>query len=56
MLELKAMTASLVYNFYFEPADYLKDLRFRLDVLNRTIDPIRVKFFPIEQIQPFGAK
>ncbi|XP_067209361.1 cytochrome P450 4C1-like isoform X2 [Linepithema humile] len=55
MLELKAIIATLVHNFYLEPIDYLKDLRFRLDLVTRVADPIRVKFIPIEQMQPFKA-
>ncbi|XP_067216469.1 cytochrome P450 4C1-like isoform X2 [Linepithema humile] len=55
MLELKAIIATLVHNFYLEPIDYLKDLQFRLDLVTRVADPIRVKFIPIEQMQPFKA-
>ena len=50
MLELKAMIAPLVHNFYLESIDYLKDFRFRLDLLNRVIQPIRVKFIPIDKL------
>jgi len=52
ILELKSMIAPLVHNFYLEPVDYLKSLRFQLDLLNRVAHPIRVKFIPIEQLQP----
>jgi len=52
MLELKAIIASLIYNFYLEPIDYLKDLRFMLDIVTRTTHPIRVRFVPIERLQP----
>ncbi|XP_067210642.1 cytochrome P450 4C1-like [Linepithema humile] len=55
MMELKAIIAPLVYNFYLEPVDRLKDFRFRLDLVNRVMHPIRVKFIPIEQMQPFEA-
>nr|XP_012230588.1 PREDICTED: cytochrome P450 4C1-like [Linepithema humile] len=48
MFELKATIAPLVHNFYLEPVDYLKDFRFRLDLLTRVVHPIRAKFIPIE--------
>ncbi|TGZ38590.1 hypothetical protein DBV15_11251, partial [Temnothorax longispinosus] len=32
MLEMKAMIAPLVHNFYLEPIDYLKNLRMQLDL------------------------
>nr|XP_012222591.1 PREDICTED: cytochrome P450 4C1-like [Linepithema humile] len=47
MLELKAVIAPLVYNFFLEPVDYLKDLRFIMDIVLRVAHPIRVKFVPI---------
>ncbi|XP_071560726.1 uncharacterized protein [Temnothorax nylanderi] len=50
MLELKAIIASLIYNFYLEPVDYLKDLRFMLDIVSRVTHPIRVRFVPIESM------
>ncbi|XP_025160852.1 cytochrome P450 4C1 isoform X3 [Harpegnathos saltator] len=49
MLELKAMIASLVYNFYLEPVDYLKDVSFKLDIVLRTSRPIRMKVIPIKR-------
>jgi cytochrome P450 len=55
MLELKAMIAPLLHSFYLEPVDYLKDFRFRFDLVNRTVHPLRVKFIPIEQMQQFQA-
>ncbi|XP_067215663.1 cytochrome P450 4C1-like isoform X2 [Linepithema humile] len=48
MMELKTIIATLVHNFYLEPVDYLKDLRFQVDIVNRVMDPIRVKFIPIK--------
>lgn len=49
MLELKALIAPLVYNFYLEPVDYLKDVKFKLDFVLRASHPIRMKIIPINQ-------
>ncbi|XP_011637635.1 cytochrome P450 4C1-like isoform X1 [Pogonomyrmex barbatus] len=49
MLEMKAIIAPLVYNFYLEPVDYLKDLRFVADFLNRVAHPVRVRCVPINR-------
>ncbi|XP_018393738.1 PREDICTED: uncharacterized protein LOC108772664 [Cyphomyrmex costatus] len=46
MLELKAMAASLVHNFYLEPVDYLKNLSIQLDIVLRLSHPLRIKFVP----------
>lgn len=54
MLEMKAVIASLIHNFYFEPVDYLKDIRFMLDIVTRVAHPIRVRFVPIEHSQSQG--
>ncbi|XP_011701315.1 PREDICTED: cytochrome P450 4C1-like [Wasmannia auropunctata] len=50
MLEMKAMIASLIYDFYLEPVDYLKDLRLLMDIILRPAYPLRVKFVPIRKI------
>ncbi|XP_070157527.1 cytochrome P450 4C1-like [Polyergus mexicanus] len=50
LLELKAMVAPLVHNFYLEPVDYLKDIRLQADVIIRPSHPIRIKFIPIIRI------
>ncbi|KMQ91109.1 cytochrome p450 4c1 [Lasius niger] len=47
MLELKAMVAPLVHNFYLEPVDYLKDVRLRADIIIRPSHPVRMRFIPI---------
>ncbi|XP_077274027.1 cytochrome P450 4C1-like isoform X2 [Temnothorax americanus] len=47
MLELKAMIAPLVHNFYLEPIDYLKNLRMQVDLVLRPAHPLRVKFIPV---------
>ncbi|XP_071647098.1 cytochrome P450 4C1-like [Temnothorax longispinosus] len=47
MLEMKAMIAPLVHNFYLEPIDYLKNLRMQLDLVLRPAQPLRVKFIPV---------
>ncbi|XP_029157494.1 cytochrome P450 4C1-like [Nylanderia fulva] len=48
MLELKAMIAPLVHNFYLEPVDLVKNVRLKADVIIRPSHPVRVKFVPIE--------
>ncbi|KAM0726400.1 Cytochrome P450 4C1 [Formica fusca] len=40
LLEMKAIIAPLVQNFYLEPVDYLKDLRIRADVILRPSHPV----------------
>ncbi|XP_014486909.1 PREDICTED: cytochrome P450 4C1-like isoform X1 [Dinoponera quadriceps] len=49
LLELKALIAPLVYNFYLEPIDYLKDIRLKLDFVLRATRPIRMKVIPIKR-------
>ncbi|XP_014467799.1 PREDICTED: cytochrome P450 4C1-like, partial [Dinoponera quadriceps] len=41
LLELKALIAPLVYNFYLEPIDYLKDIRFKVDFVFRAMQTKR---------------
>ncbi|XP_029157493.1 cytochrome P450 4C1-like [Nylanderia fulva] len=53
MLEMKAMIAPLVHNFYLEPVDHIKDIRLRADLIIRPSHPVRVKFVPIEDKQSF---
>ncbi|XP_029171172.1 cytochrome P450 4C1-like [Nylanderia fulva] len=50
MLELKAMVAPLLHNFYLEPVDYLKDLRHTAHIIKRVVEPIRVRFVPIKRM------
>ncbi|KAL6418300.1 hypothetical protein ACFW04_012206 [Cataglyphis niger] len=47
LLELKAMIAPLVYNFYLEPMDHLKDIRLKTDIIIRPSHPVHIKFIPI---------
>ncbi|XP_024873026.1 cytochrome P450 4C1-like [Temnothorax curvispinosus] len=47
LLEMKAMVAPLIHNFYLESIDCLKDLRIHADIVLRSAHPIRVKFVPI---------
>ncbi|KAL6419106.1 hypothetical protein ACFW04_011568 [Cataglyphis niger] len=47
LLELKAMIAPLVYNFYLEPIDHLKDIRLKIDMIIRPSHPVYIKFIPI---------
>jgi cytochrome P450 family 4 len=56
MLELKAVMASLIYNFYLEPIDYLKDLTFTTDIISRVTRPIRTRFIPIDRASPDLSK
>ncbi|KAL6431889.1 hypothetical protein ACFW04_007376 [Cataglyphis niger] len=49
LLEMKAMIASLVHNFYLEPINYLKDIQLRFDLIIRPSHPVYVKFIPISR-------
>ncbi|XP_012064324.1 PREDICTED: cytochrome P450 4d2-like [Atta cephalotes] len=55
MMELKAIMATLIYNFYLEPIDYLKDLQFKTDLISRVTQPIRIRFIPINPVAGYGA-
>ncbi|XP_050451715.1 cytochrome P450 4C1-like [Cataglyphis hispanica] len=48
LLEMKAIIAPLVHNFYLEPIDYLKDLRIRSDLILRPFHPLHMRFIPIK--------
>ncbi|EFN73866.1 Cytochrome P450 4C1 [Camponotus floridanus] len=47
LLEMKAMIAPLVLNFYLEPVEYLKDIQLKLDVILRPSHPVHMRFIPI---------
>ncbi|KAL6418345.1 hypothetical protein ACFW04_012211 [Cataglyphis niger] len=47
LLELKAMIAPLIHNFYLEPIDHLKDIRLTADIIIRPSHPVHIKFIPI---------
>ncbi|XP_032690305.1 cytochrome P450 4C1-like isoform X2 [Odontomachus brunneus] len=47
MLELKAIIALLVHNFYLEPINYLKDMRINIDLVLRP-NNMKIKFVPIQ--------
>lgn len=49
MLELQALVVPMVYNFYLEPLDHLKDVKFKMDVTLRASSPIRMKVIPIKR-------
>ncbi|XP_061938628.1 cytochrome P450 4C1-like [Apis cerana] len=49
ILELKTYLALLLYNYYFEPIDYLKDITISLGILLRLENPIRMKFIPVKK-------
>ncbi|XP_024877802.1 cytochrome P450 4C1-like [Temnothorax curvispinosus] len=46
-LQIKALIAPLIQNYYLEPIDYLKNLRLQADLVLRPACPLRVKFVPI---------
>jgi len=48
MLQMKMMVASLIHNFYLEPVDYIKDIRFQINVMVHP-HPLRVRFVPVLQ-------
>lgn len=48
MFELKAVVGLLLYNFNFEPVDYLKDMLITADLVIRPAHPVRTKFIPVE--------
>ncbi|KAL6420172.1 hypothetical protein ACFW04_012264 [Cataglyphis niger] len=47
LLELKAMIAPLIHNFYLEPIDHLKDIRLTTDMIIRPSHPVHINFIPI---------
>ncbi|KAL6256425.1 hypothetical protein P5V15_012538 [Pogonomyrmex californicus] len=47
LLEMKSIITSLIYNFYLEPIEYLKDIPFIADITIRPAYPFRLKFIPI---------
>ncbi|KAL6254371.1 hypothetical protein P5V15_014418 [Pogonomyrmex californicus] len=47
LLKLKALIAPLIYKFYLEPVEYLKDISLKAEVLIRPSHPFRLKFVPI---------
>ncbi|XP_014487543.1 PREDICTED: cytochrome P450 4C1-like, partial [Dinoponera quadriceps] len=50
LLELKALVAPLVYMFYLEPIDYLKDVPMIAHIVLRASRPIRMKVIPIKRV------
>lgn len=50
MLEMKAIIAPLLRNFYLEPIDYTKDMQIAADLILRPAYPVHVKFVPIEAV------
>ena len=49
MLELKAATANLLYNFNLEPIDFANKIPFMPDLVIRPARPIYIKFIPIKK-------
>ncbi|GAB1862297.1 Cytochrome P450 4C1 [Camponotus japonicus] len=54
LLEMKAMIAPLIHNFFLEPIDYLKDIQMKTGIVLR-FSPIRIKFIPVGSVQIFEA-
>lgn len=54
LLEMKAMIAPLIHNFFLEPIDYLKDIQMKAGIVLR-FSPIRIKFIPVGSVQIFEA-
>ncbi|XP_076756466.1 cytochrome P450 4C1-like [Xylocopa sonorina] len=48
MLELKVTLAILLFNFSFQPVDYLKNIKFNLDMVLRPSGSIRTKIIPLD--------
>lgn len=48
MLELKAMSAFLLRNFYLEPIDLAHKVPLLKDLVIRPAKPIHIKFIPIK--------
>ncbi|XP_025266590.1 cytochrome P450 4C1-like isoform X1 [Camponotus floridanus] len=48
LLELKAMIAPLVHNFYLEPVEGLKDIQLKTDIILRPSHPVHMRFIPIK--------
>lgn len=44
MLELKAMTAHVLYNFYVEPVDLTVNMKLETDIVLQPSHPVHVKF------------
>ncbi|XP_070168058.1 cytochrome P450 4C1-like [Polyergus mexicanus] len=49
LLEMKAMIAPLVHNFYLEPIDYLKNIQLKFHLLICPSHPVHIKFIPISR-------
>ncbi|KAL6268490.1 hypothetical protein P5V15_001623 [Pogonomyrmex californicus] len=47
LLEMKSFIASVIYNFFLEPIENLKDVQFNADMMLRPAYPLRLKFVPI---------
>ena len=45
MLELKVMLTKIIQNFLIHPVTKREDLVFKADLILRTVDPIKMKFF-----------
>lgn len=49
MLEIKALLCGLLRNFALVPVDKVEDLTFKVDMVLRPVNKLRVKFIPRKQ-------
>lgn len=48
MMELKSLTARILYNFELEPVTRTKDMKLTLDLVTRPLEPVYAKFIRID--------
>lgn len=48
LLEIKAIIATLIYNFYIEPVDYFEDIEVIMELMLRPTHQMHVRFVPID--------
>ncbi|XP_023247724.1 cytochrome P450 4C1-like [Copidosoma floridanum] len=49
MMELKLLTARILYDFYLEPVDRTADMKLIADMILRPLDPVHTKFIKIKK-------
>lgn len=49
MMEVKSLTARILYDFYLEPIDLTINMRIIADLLLRPLDPVHTKFIKINK-------
>ncbi|KAL7303904.1 hypothetical protein TKK_0004024 [Trichogramma kaykai] len=50
MMEMKALLARILYDFYLEPIDHLSDIQIQLDMVLRPSTPVHTKFIKIDRL------